>query len=60
MITWPVSGSTFDEGEVRVEGTAEAGTFITLLDGGWYTVTLERPTGGDGRWAGEMLLHGGG
>jgi len=59
VILWPPSGSRSDRGGIWVEGTAEAGTFITLLDGGWYTVTLERPTGGDGRWAGEMLLHGG-
>ncbi len=42
-----------------MEGTAEPGAFITLLDGGIFTVTLENPTGADGRWAGEYLLHGG-
>jgi RHS repeat-associated protein len=59
VITWPSSGSTSDEGSIRVEGTAEPGTFITLLDGGWFTITLETPTDAAGRWAGETLLHGG-
>ncbi|MFP4345332.1 MAG: DUF6443 domain-containing protein, partial [Anaerolineales bacterium] len=58
-ITHPTGTITSTAGLIWIEGRAEPGSWVTLRNGGAFTVTLPEPVGPTGAWGSEYPLHDG-